>query len=109
MILKYNICYEVSSTVFLIVLLFFIKMQYDTNTVLNREFRKLTWMGLIATVLDVTTAITISYAYLVPIQLNTVLNTLYFVSVALLGYQMMYYDLLFIYQDEKKSPFIRVN
>ena len=60
MILKYNICYEVSSTIFLIVLLFFIKMQYDTNTVLNREFRKLTWMGLIATVLDVTTAITIS-------------------------------------------------
>ena len=109
MILKYNICYEVSSTIFLIVLLFFIKMQYDTNTVLNREFRKLTWMGLIATVLDVTTAITISYAHLVPIQLNTVLNTLYFVSVALLGYQMMYYDLLFIYQDEKKSPFIRVN
>ena len=109
MILKYNICYEVSSTIFLIVLLFFIKMQYDTNTVLNREFRKLTWMGLIATVLDVTTAITISYAHLVPIQLNTVLYTLYFVSVALLGYQMMYYDLLFIYQDEKKSPFIRVN
>ena len=37
MILKYNICYEVSSTIFLIVLLFFIKMQYDTNTVLNES------------------------------------------------------------------------
>lgn len=109
MILKYNISYEVSSTIFLIVLLFFIKMQYDTNTVLNREFRKLAWMGLVATVLDVTTAITISYAHIIPVQLNTILNTLYFVSVALLGYQMMYYDLLFIYQDVKKNVFIRFN
>lgn len=109
MILKYNISYEVSSTIFLIVLLFFIKMQYDINTDLNREFRKLAWMGLVATVLDVTTAITISYAHIIPVQLNTILNTLYFVSVALLGYQMMYYDLLFIYQDVKKNVFIRFN
>ena len=109
MTLKYNISYEVSSTIFLIVLLFFIKMQYDTNTVLNREFRKLAWLGLVATVLDVTTAITISYAHIIPIQINTVLNTLYFVSVAILGYQMMYYDLLFIYQDQKKNVFIRFN
>lgn len=109
MILKYNISYEVSSTIFLIVLLFFIKMQYDINTDLNREFRKLTWMGLVATILDITTAITISYAHIIPVQINTVLNTLYFVSVALLGYQMMYYDLLFIYQDVKKNVIIRFN
>ena len=109
MVLKYNISYEVASTIFLVVLLFFIKIQYNTNSILNKEFRKLTWMGLIATVLDVTTAVTISYAHRVPILLNTVLNTLYFVSVALLGYQMMYYDLLFIYRKEKKSPIIRFN
>lgn len=109
MVLKYNISYEVASTIFLIILLFFISMQYNTNSILNKEFRKLTWLGLIATIMDVTTAITISYAYLVPVQLNTVLNTLYFVAVALLGYQLMYYDLLFIYRNEKKSPFIRFN
>lgn len=109
MVLKYNISYEVASTIFLVILLFFIKMQYNTNSILNKEFRKLTWMGLIATIMDVTTAITISYGYLVPVQLNTVLNTLYFASVAILGYQLMYYDLLFIYRNEKKSLFIRFN
>ena len=109
MVLKYNIYYEVASTVFLVVLLFFIKMQYNTNSILNKEFRKLTWLGLIATIMDVTTAITISYAQLVPVQVNLVLNTLYFVSVALLGYQLMYYDLLFIYRNEKKSLFVRFN
>lgn len=61
---------------------FFIKMQYNTNSVLNKEFRKLARNGLIATSMDVITAITISYYYLVPAKLNTVLNTLYFVSVA---------------------------
>lgn len=109
MVLKYNVCYEVASTIFLIELLFFIKMQYNTKSILNKEFCKLTWLGLIATILDVTTAITISYAHRISVQLNTVLNTLYFVSVALLGYQLMYYDLLFIYRNEKKSPLIRFN
>ena len=109
MVLKYNISYEVASMIFLIILLFFIKMQYNTNSILNKEFRKLTWMGLIATSMDVITAITISYSHLVPAQLNTVLNTLYFVSVAMLGYRLMYYDLLFIYRNEKKSSFIRFN
>ena len=109
MVLKYNISYEVAATIFLIILLFFIKMQYNTNSVLNKEFRKLARNGLIATSMDVITAITISYYHLVPAQLNTVLNTLYFVSVAMLGYQLMYYDLLFIYRDEKKSSFIRFN
>ena len=109
MVLKYNISYEVASMIFLIILLFFIKMQYNTNSILNKEFRKLTWMGLIATSMDVITAITISYSHLMPAQLNTVLNTLYFVSVAMLGYQLMYYDLLFIYRNEKKSSFIRFN
>lgn len=109
MVLKYNISYEVAATIFLIILLFFIKMQYNTNSVINKEFRKLARNGLIATSMDVITAITISYYHLVPAQLNTVLNTLYFVSVAMLGYQLMYYDLLFIYRDEKKSSFIRFN
>ena len=85
MSLKYNISYEVASTIFLLILLFYIKVQYDTNSKLNKEFRKLTYFGLIATVLDVTTAITISYASAVPIEVNTLLNTLYFMSIAGLG------------------------
>ena len=62
MSLKYNISYEVSSIIFLILLLFYIRLQYDTSSRLNKEFRKLTWIGLIANDLDVATAITISYA-----------------------------------------------
>ena len=109
MTLKYNISYEVASTIFLIILLFYIGLQYDTKSRLNQEFRKLTLLGLIATMLDVISAITISYASVVPVEVNILLNTLYFVSVALLGYQVMYYNLYYIYRDGMKKSFIRFN
>ena len=96
MSLKYNISYEVASTIFLIILLCFIRLQYDTNSRLNKEFRKLTWFGLIATMLDVISAVTISYAAVVPIEVNTILNTVYFMSVAVLGYQLAYYNSVFV-------------
>ena len=109
MSLKYNISYEVASTIFLIILLFYIGLQYDTHSRLNKEFRKLTLSGLIATILDVTTAVTISYAGVVPIEVNILLNTLYFVSVAALGYRVMYYNMYYVYRDGMKMPFIRFN
>ena len=107
MILKYNISYEVASTIFLIALLFYIKLQYDTHTRLNIEFRKLTWVGLFATVMDVTTAITISYPDVIPIKLNILLNTVYFILVAVLGYQLMFYDMYYVYRDGLNRKFIR--
>ena len=107
MSLKYNVSYEVASTIFLIILLFYIRLQYDIHSKLNKEFRKLAWLGLIATVLDVTTAVTISYAGVVPAEVNIILNTLYFASVAALGYQLMYYDIYYVYRDRMKMLFIR--
>ena len=109
MSLKYNISYEVASTIFLIILLCFIRLQYDTQSRLNIEFRKLTRFGLIATMLDVISAVTISYAAVVPIEVNTILNTVYFMSVAILGYQLAYYNYLYVYKDTKTSKIIRFN
>ena len=59
--------------------------------------------------LDVISAVTISYATVVPIGVNILLNTLYFVSVAALGYQLTYYNLFYLYRNSKTSPFMRFN
>ena len=107
MTLKYNISYGVASTIFLIILLFYIRLQYDTQSRLNIEFRKLTRTGLIATILDVTTAITISFPNVIPVEVNIVLNTLYFISVAALGYRVMYYDIYYAYRERMNQRFIR--
>ena len=101
MSLKYNISYEVTSAIFLISLLFFMRLQYDVHSELNKEFRKLARLGLMATVLDVTTAVTISYVSQVPIAVNILLNTMFFLSGGLLGYQLMYYSRYYIYRDRK--------
>ena len=107
--LKYNISYEVASTIFLVILLFFIRLQYNMDSDKNREFRKLTVIGLIATILDVVSAITISFSSVVPGQFNLVLNTLYFASVAALGFQLMYYDLFYVTGKKEKNLFLRIN
>ena len=109
MALQYNISYEVASTIFLFIILCFVKLQYDTKTGLNNEFRKLIWFGLIATVMDIITAVTISYAKVIPAGLNTLLNSLYFMSVAVLGYQLTYYVYFYLYKDSKASKLIRFN
>ncbi|MGN0318857.1 MAG: ATP-binding protein [Lachnospira sp.] len=107
--LKYNISYEVASIIFLVILLCYFKLQYDTNSRLNNEFRKMVWFGLIATILDVVTAITISYASVVPVGVNTILNSVYFMSVAVLGYQLAFYNYLYVYKNTGTSKIIRFN
>ena len=56
-----------------------------------------------------TTAITISYASVVPVVVNTILNTVYFMSVAILGYQLAYYNYLYVYKETRTSKLIRFN
>ena len=109
MVLQYNISYEVASMIFLVILLFFIRLQYNMDSELNKEFRKLTIIGLIATVLDVVSAIAISFYRMIPGPVNMVLNTMYFASVAALGFQLLYYDTLYVARDKKRGPFIRAN
>lgn len=109
MVLQYNISYEVASMIFLVILLFFIRLQYNMDSELNKEFRKLTIIGLIATILDVVSAIAISFYRMIPGPVNMVLNTMYFASVAALGFQLLYYDTLYVARDKKRGPFIRAN
>ena len=89
--------------------MFFIRLQYDTESRLNREFKKMTWIALIATVFDITTAITISYGNMVSPNLNLLLNTFYFVSVAALGYQLMFYNIYYVYRNKGTGIFVRFN
>lgn len=89
--LNYNIYFEVASVFFLISLTLYLQLQYNMNTKRNREFQKLTFLVLVAVVLDIVTAITNSNGDVVPYRFNMFANTLYFFSVGLLGIQFFYY------------------
>lgn len=87
----YNIYFEVASIVYLVVLNLYIRLQFTAESQSNKYFRKLAAVMLIAVVLDVLSAITISYHYLVPIWLNVALNTAYFISDVVLEYVFVMY------------------
>lgn len=92
MSLKYNIYFGISAIVFMVILVIYSKISYSMESRRNREFYKLTIYVLIADILDVVTAITISYGNVIPIFFNLLLNTCYFGGNAVLCYQFLKYS-----------------
>lgn len=87
----YNIYFEAAAMALLIVLNIYIRLQYSSDVPRNRQFKKLAFVMLIAVMLDVITAVTISYAHIVPVPVNIFLNFLYFCSDMLLEYLFVIY------------------
>lgn len=109
MSLIYNTDFEVASAVFLVIFFLFMKLQYSMQSKINQEFQKLTAFVLLADVMDVATAVTISYAAVLPVWLNLLLNTLYFMAIAAVGYQFMYYSWICVDKERKKNLLLSLN
>lgn len=97
----YNINYEVSAAAFLIVLNMYIRLQYTSESPSNRHFKRLAAVLLLAVLLDIATAVTISFATSVPIWLNIALNTIYFTVDVLLEFQFVLYCTCVTFGDVK--------
>ena len=106
MSLKYNIYFGISAIVFMVILVIYSKISYSMESRRNREFYKLTIYVLIADILDVVTAITISYGTVVSPFLNTILNTCYFGGNEVLCYQFLKYSTFCAksFEGEPKVP-----
>lgn len=87
----YNIHFECAAIAFMIVFSIYVRIQYNSKPLTNRMFKRLSVFLLIALILDVTTAITISYYTFVPIWVNKLINFLYFLSDVFLEYQFITY------------------
>lgn len=89
--LIYNIDFEVSAAAFLIVLNIYIRLQYPSDSESNKHFKRLALILLAPVVLDVLTAVTISFYESVPVWLNVALNTLFFLSDIFMEFQFVLY------------------
>ncbi len=98
----YNIFFEAAAIAFLLVLNLYIRIQYNSKPLTNRLYKRLGVILIVALTLDVTTAMTISYAFGVPIWLNMGLNFLYFASDILLEYQFVMYCVVCVF--ERRVP-----
>lgn len=89
----FNVDFELSSMIFMVMLVLYISIQYDLRIRRNREFFVLAIINLLANFLDVLTAFTISMGSDIPDGVNLFLNTLYFISLGLFGCQFMRYSM----------------
>lgn len=109
MSLIYNIDFEVASAVFLVIFFLFMKLQYSMQSKINQEFQKLTVFVLLADALDVATAVTLSYAAVLPVWFNLLLNTIYFVAITVVGYQFMCYSWICVDKERKRNLLLSLN
>lgn len=105
----YHIGYEVTASVALLFLYFFVWKIADNKSESTNRFRSMVFWAFCASVLDVITAITISYGNAVPVWLNILLNNVYYYSVAVLAYRLIYYVSFYAFYVEQRkkitSPF----
>ena len=87
----YNIHFEAAAIAYLIVLNIYIRLQFTNKSPSNKYFRYLAAMMLVAVMLDVITAITISYHQFVPIWANVAINSVYFAADIIMEYVFIMY------------------
>ena len=107
--MQYKVGLEIAAAFFLAVLYVFLWVQYGKGSQVNCKFRRLTLCVLTANVLDVVTACTISYSAAVPQMLNLLLNTVYLVVDALVGFYFLCYVYAYICPERKKVPGLLIN
>ncbi|MBQ7359821.1 MAG: response regulator [Lachnospiraceae bacterium] len=97
--LIYNIHYGVAAALFAIILLLYMRLMYGVRSKSSKAFQGLILVLLVCDVLDVITAITISYHAQIPWMLNMFLNTMFFFSTMMLGYAFLGYAKQYTYKD----------
>ncbi len=76
----YDIDFAVAGLIFLIILHIYVSKQYNKEMLTIVRFKRIIVCLIVAVSADIITAITISYAFSVPIFVNYILNVLFFVS-----------------------------
>ena len=104
----YNIYFEAAAVCFLLILNLYIRLQYNNTSMQNKLFKRLAGYLFTAVLLDVITAVTISYSAHIPNWLNMILNHAYFVSVLVLEYHFLVYCMVGVCRREPKGVFYQI-
>ena len=100
--LIYNIDFEIVGAIYLLVIYGILSAYYTNELEINKKFKVLVESLIVAEILDIITAITISYGKVIPAKLNIVINTIYFASVCNSSYALLQYVESYIHRDKKR-------
>ena len=101
--LLYNIDFELAVIGYLITMYIFLRILYSGQSEINRRFLRLTFFVLLSDIMDVVTAVTISYGGSLPAWFNAVMNTLYFGIVSGMAYYFLDYVAAYTYSGEERG------
>lgn len=96
--LLYNVHYEIAATLFLSVVLAYMRIQYTAKDRSSKKFRQLVALVILANILDVGTAFMISYASLLPAIICQLINTAYYIMLLYMLYSYIEYIEIFLKQ-----------
>lgn len=105
----YNIYYEIASIFFVSILLIYLIYRYPNASLVNKRFRNLTTSVLIADLMDVISAVTISYPHLVPKFINLILAGSAYIATAFVSYCFVRYVDAFLKSAAKCKWIIKLN
>ena len=86
--LAYNIHLEAAAFFFLAMLYIYLRKKYYTQNFVNKTFRRLVACQLIAILLDIAAAVGASFYEYIPVWMNVLLNTAYFIATGFLFYTL---------------------
>lgn len=92
----YNVDFDIAALILMVLVFILMHMNFFQDTDQSKRFRGLIVTLITVTVLDLITAVTISYANYIPLWLNMVLNSVYFFCSAGMGLFYDYYIAQFV-------------
>ena len=107
--LIYNIDFEIVGAIYVLVIYAALNIYYSNQSEVNKKFKLVVKCILAAEIMDIVTAITISYGSVIPPKLNIFANTVYFLLAISLGYCFLRYVESYVSESAGKIKSIRVN
>lgn len=97
--LIYNIDFELAGLIFNIVFYIYFSLYYPTQSEINQRFKVMLRFLILAELMDILTAVTISCGSVIPPVVNIAANTLYFTSTFSLSYIFLQYVKSYVSQN----------
>jgi len=101
--LSYNISFSIAAFIIVAILVLIVSVEFSSSHLISKRFRYFLISSLVMFAFDVGTVVSNDYASSVPVWLNYVLNSLYFISNSIVAILFLYYVLSLALKDSAKE------
>ena len=101
--LSYNISFSIAAMIIVVLLVIIVSMQYSRTNLVNKRFRYFLVASIVMFALDIGTVISNDHASELPVAVNFILNSLYFLSGTVAAILFFYYNISVALKNESKK------